>query len=67
MDLIEYYNQRYSDKKKRRIKRKQNQQHRKTTKSYFEYIVELLNDNENGICIEDIDIDPPERMWLKNQ
>jgi hypothetical protein len=58
--------QRYSDRKKRRIKRKQNQQHRKTTKSYFEYICELLND-DNGVYLEDIDFNPPIRNYLKYQ
>jgi len=63
---MDYDKDKLTYRKKRRIKRKQNQHHRKTTKSYFEYIVELLND-DNGVFLEDIDINPPIRVMLKYQ
>jgi len=63
---MDYDKDKLTYRKKRRIKRKQNQHHRKTTKSYFEYIVKLLND-DNGVFLEDIDINPPIRVMLKYQ
>ena len=64
-DEVLYQPSKYSFYKRRKLKRKMNQQHRKDTRLYFEGIVERLNDKEDYLFMEDIDINVPERKLLK--
>jgi hypothetical protein len=64
-DEILYQPSKYSFYKRRKLKRKMNQQHRKDTRLYFESIVERLNDKEDYLFMEDIDINVPVRKLLK--
>lgn len=62
---IYYKNPKHNFYKRRKLRRKMNQQHRKDTRLYFENIVERLNDKDDYLFMEDIDINVPERKLLK--
>ncbi len=64
-DEILYQPSKYNFYKRRKLRRKLNQQHRKSTRVYFENIMERLNDKEDYLFMEDIDINVPERKLLK--